>query len=129
MSETNHNNFDSDDDRTALDRVRQQIERVLGLNDSPTAEERQQLELKAEVERLLAQYLPNRNPSEDEPRDDDISLINRLIEIKGLLERQEIIYKKQQQERERRNRAISEYLVLLFCYGMGAATMLIMLRF
>lgn len=59
----------------------------------------------------------------------DRNIILRLTEIKGLLERQEYIYKEKKRARELRNRAISEYIVLGFVWLMGAFTMLIWLRF
>jgi hypothetical protein len=51
-----------------------------------------------------------------------------MSEIKGLLERQEYIYKGIERAKELRNRAISEDLVLGFVWVMGAFTMLIWLR-
>jgi hypothetical protein len=59
----------------------------------------------------------------------DLNIILRLTEIKGLLERQEHVYKEKKRAKELRNRAISEYLVLGFVWVMGAFTMLIWLKF
>lgn len=128
MSEPTNSNLDSSDDMTALDRVRKQIDRVLNRNEPPDLERQQQVELKAEVERLLTEHDRRSNLTNDEQKNDDRSIILRLIEIKGLLERQENIYREQQRNRELRNRAISEYIVLGFVWMMGALTMLIWLR-
>lgn len=128
MSEPTNNNFDPNDDMTALDRVRKQIDRVLSRNGPPNPEREKQVELRAEVERLLAEHNRSSSLTSNEQKDDDRSIILRLIEIKGLLERQENIYREQERARERRNRAISEYIVLVFVWVMGAFTMFIWLR-
>ncbi len=137
MSEPNNSNLDPNDDMTPLDRVRKQLDRILSRNEQPDPERQQQVELKAEVERLLAEHALRCHPIYNKRQDDDAlaeqlsdrNIILRLTEIKGLLERQEQIYKAKEQAIELRNRAISEYLVLGFVWLMGAFTMLIWLRF
>jgi hypothetical protein len=137
MSEPNNSNLDPNDDMTPLDRVRKQLDRILSRNEQPDPERQQQVELKAEVERLLAEHDLRSSPIDNKRQDDDAlaeqlsdrNIILRLTEIKGLLERQEHIYKEKQRAKELRNRAISEYLVLGFVWLMGAFTMLIWLRF
>jgi hypothetical protein len=136
MSEPNNSNLDPNDDMTPLDRVRKQLDRILSRNEQPDPERQQQVELKAEVERLLAEHDLRSRPIDNKRQDDDAlaeqlsdrNIILRLTEIKGLLERQEHIYKEKQRAKELRNRAISEYFVLGFVWLMGAFTMLIWLR-
>jgi hypothetical protein len=60
--------------------------------------------------------------------DNDPSIVDRLIEIKSLLSKQENAYREQKRSRELRNRAIGEYIVLGFTWLAGAVTMLIWLR-
>jgi hypothetical protein len=60
--------------------------------------------------------------------DDDPSIIDRLIEIKSFLSKQEYAYQEQKRARELRSRAISEYIILGFMWLAGAVTMLIWLR-
>jgi hypothetical protein len=111
--------------------------RILSCNEQPDPERQQQVELKAEVERLLAEHDLRSRPTDNNRQDDSVlaeqlgdrNIILRLTEIKGLLERQEHIYKEKKRTKELRNRAISEYLVLGFVWVMGAFTMLIWLRF
>jgi hypothetical protein len=145
MSEPNNSNLDSNDEMTPLDRVRKQLDRILSHNEHPDPERQQQVELKAEVERLLIEHDRSRSPFaqrrlcriDNNRKDDDVlaeqlgdrNIILRLTEIKGLLERQEHIYKEKKRAKELRNRAISEYLVLGFVWVMGAFTMLIWLKF
>jgi hypothetical protein len=93
--------------------------------------------LRAEVEQLLIEHDLNHSQMDCNRQDDvalaaqleDRNIILRLTEIKGLLERQEQIYKAKERARELRNRAISEYIVIGFAWLMGAFTMLIWLRF
>jgi hypothetical protein len=127
---------DSNDEMTPLDRVRKQLDQILSRNEQPDPERQQQVELKAEVERLLAEHDRRSRPIDNNRQDDalaeqlsDRNIMIRLTEIKGLLERQEHIYKEKKRAKELRNRAISEYLVLGFVWVMGAFTMLIWLRF
>jgi hypothetical protein len=137
MSEPNQSNLDPNDEMTPLDRVRKQLDRILSHNEQPDPERQQQVELKAEVERLLAEHDRRSRSTDHNRQDDDIlaeqlgdrHIILRLTEIKGLLERQEHIYKEKKRAKELRNRAISEYLVLGFAWIMGAFTMLIWLKF
>jgi hypothetical protein len=111
--------------------------RILSRNEQPDPERQQQVELKAEVERLLAEHDRRSRPIDNNRQDDDYlaeqlgerNIILRLTEIKGLLERQEQIYKEKKRAKELRNRAISEYLVRGFMWMIGAFTMLIWLRF
>ena len=137
MSEPNQSNLDPNDEMTPLDRVRKQLDRILSRNEQPDPERQQQVELKAEVERLLAEHDLRSHSTDNNRQDDDVlaeqlgdrNIILRLAEIKGLLERQEHIYKEKKRAKELRNRAISEYLVLGFAWLMGAFTMLIWLKF
>jgi hypothetical protein len=125
------------DELTPLDRVRKQLDRILSHNEQPDPERQQQVELRAEVERLLAEYDRSRNSIDHNRQDDDVlaeqlgdrNIMIRLTEIKELLERQEQIYKAKERAKELRNRAISEYIVVGFAWLMGAFTMLIWLRF
>jgi hypothetical protein len=111
--------------------------RILSHNQQPDPERQQQVELRAEVERLLAEHDCHSRPIDNDRQDDDslakqlsdLNIILRLTEIKGLLERQEQIYKAKERARELRNRAITEYIVVGFAWLMGAFTMLIWLRF
>jgi hypothetical protein len=134
MSEPNNSNLDPKDEMTPLDRVRKQLDRILSRNEQPDPERQQQVDLRAEVERLLVEHDRRSRPTIDNNRQGDDSLseqlndrniILRLREIQGLLERQEQIYQAKERARELRNRAISEYLVLGFVWLMGAFTMLI----
>ncbi len=138
MSEPNNSNLDPNDEMTPLDRVRKQLNQILNRNEHPDPERQQQIELRAEVERLLTEHDCRRSQSDNKQQDDDDALaaqlrdrniILRLTEIKGLLERQEYIYKEKERARELRNRAITEYTVMGFFWIMGAFTMLIWLRF
>jgi hypothetical protein len=111
--------------------------RILSHNQQPDPERQQQVELRAEVKRLLAEHDLHSRPIDNDRQDDDSlakqlsdrNIILRLTEIKGLLERQEQIYKAKERARELRNRAITEYIVVGFAWLMGAITMLIWLRF
>jgi hypothetical protein len=111
--------------------------RILSGNEQPYPERQQQVELRAEVERLLAEHDRRSRPFDNNRQDDNVlaeqlsdrNIMIRLTEIKGLLERQEQIYKAKERARELRNRAISEYIVVGFAWLMGAFTMLIWLRF
>jgi hypothetical protein len=137
MSEPNQSNLDPNDEMTPLDRVRKQLDRILSRNEQPDPERQQQVELKAEVERLLAEHDLRSRPTANNRQDDDVlaeqlgdrNIVLRLAEIKGLLERQEHIYKEKKRAKELRSRAISEYFVLGFAWVMGAFTMLIWLKF
>ncbi len=129
--------MDPNDEMTPLDRVRKQLDRILSRNEHPAPERQQQIELRAEVERLLTEHDCRRSPSDNKQQDDDAlaeqlgdrNIILRLTEIKGLLERQEQIYREKERARELRNRAITEYIVMGFFWITGAFTMLIWLRF
>jgi hypothetical protein len=137
MSEPNQRNLDSNDDMTPLDRVRKQLDRILSRTEQPDPARQQQIDLRAEVEQLLIEHDLNHSQTDCNRQDDaalaaqleDRNIILRLTEIKGLLERQEQIYKAKERARELRNRAISEYIVIGFAWLMGAFTMLIWLRF
>jgi hypothetical protein len=118
----------SSDDMTRLDRVRRQIDRALNRNDSLEAERKKQVELREEVEQLLAQHNLSSMSPEKGQGDSDPSIVDRLIEIKSLLSKQEYAYQEQKRSRELRNRAISEYIVLGFTWVAGAVTMFIWLR-
>jgi hypothetical protein len=94
----------------------------------PKTIRKKQVELREEVEQLLAQHnLGSMSPEKGED-DNDASIIDRLIEIKSLLSKQEYAYREQKRSRELRNRAISEYIVLGFTWLAGAVTMFIWLR-
>jgi hypothetical protein len=115
------------DDMTGLDRVRRQIDRALNRSDPFEAERKKQVELREEVEQLLLQHnLSSMSP--EKSQDDDASIIDRLIEIKSFLSKQEYAYQEQKRARELRSRAISEYIILGFMWLAGAVTMLIWLR-
>jgi hypothetical protein len=116
------------DDMTRLDRVRRQIDRALNRNDPFEAERKKQVELREEVEQILAQHNLSSMSPEKGQEDNDPSIIDRLIEIKSLLSKQEYAYQEQKRSRELRNRAISEYIVLGFTWLAGAVTMFIWLR-
>jgi hypothetical protein len=116
------------DDMTGLDRVRRQIDQVLNRNDPFEVERKKQVELREEVEQLLAQHNLSSMSSEKSQEDNDPSIIDRLIEIKSLLSKQEHAYQDQKRARELRNRAISEYLVLGVTWLAGAFTMFIWLH-
>jgi hypothetical protein len=118
----------SSDDMTRLDRVRRQIDRALNRNDPFEAERKKQVELREEVEQLLAQHNLSSMSPEKGQEDNDPSIIDRLIEIKSLLSKQEYAYQEQKRSRELRNRAISEYIVLGFTWLAGAVTMFIWLH-
>jgi hypothetical protein len=115
------------DDMTGLDRVRRQIDRALNRSDPFEAERKKQVELREEVEQLLLQHnLSSMSP--EKSQDDGASIIDRLIEIKSFLSKQEYAYQEQKRARELRSRAISEYIILGFMWLAGAVTMLIWLR-
>lgn len=116
------------DDMTRLDRVRRQIDRALNRNDPFEAERKKQVKLREEVEQLLAQYNLSSMSPEKGQEDNDPSIIDRLIEIKSLLSKQEYAYQEQKRSRELRNRAISEYIVLGFTWLAGTVTMFIWLH-
>lgn len=59
---------------------------------------------------------------------DNLSIVDRLIEIKTLLNKQENAYQEKKRSREIRNRAIAEYIVLGCMWAAGAITMFIVLR-
>jgi hypothetical protein len=116
------------DDMTRLDQVRRQIDRALNRNDPFEVERKKQVELREEVELLLAQHNLSSMSPEKGQEDHDPSIVDRLIEIKSLLSKQEYAYQEQKRSRELRNRAIGEYIVLGFTWLWGAVTMLIWLR-
>jgi hypothetical protein len=116
------------EDMTGLDRVRRQIDRALNRNDPFEAERKKQVELREEVEQLLVQYNLSSMSPEKGQEDNEPSIVDRLIEIKSLLSKQEYAYQEQKRSRELRNRAIGEYIVLGFTWLWGAVTMLIWLR-
>lgn len=132
---------ESNDELTPIDRVRQQLDRILSRNEQPDPQRQQQIELRAEVERMLVEHDRRHSSIERAGQNDDAlaeqlsvgvasrNIILRLTEIKGLLERQEQIYREKERARERRNRAINEYIVMGFFWLIGAVTMLIWLRF
>jgi hypothetical protein len=116
------------EDMTRLDRVRRQIDRALNRNDPSEAERKKQIELREEVEQLLLQHNLSSMSLEKSQDDEDPSIIDRLIEIKSLLSKQEYAYQEQKRSRELRSRAISEYVVLGFMWAVGAFTMFVWLR-
>jgi hypothetical protein len=121
--------LDSDsEDMTGLDRVRRQIDRALNRNDPSELERKKQVELREEVEQLLVQHNLSSMSLVEKPEDNDPSVIDRLIEIKSLLSKQENAYQERKRSRELRNRAISEYIVLGFTWLAGAVTTLIWLH-
>lgn len=123
------NELDSDnEDMTGLDRVRKQIDRALNRNDPSEVERKKQVELREEVEQLLVQHNLSSMSLVEKPEDNDPSVIDRLIEIKSLLSKQESAYQERKRSRELRNRAISEYIVLGFTWLAGAVTMFIWLH-
>jgi hypothetical protein len=128
MSELGNDNPDSNEDMTGLDRVRKQLDRVLNRNDPNESERKKQVELRTEVDQLLAQHNIGSSSTDKCQKDDEPSIIIRLIEIKELLTRQEIVYQEKKRSRELRIRAISEYIVLGFTWAIGAMSMFIWLR-
>jgi hypothetical protein len=128
MSELGDGNPDSNEDMTGLDRVRKQLDRVLNRNDPNESERKKQVELRTEVDQLLAQHNISSGSTDECQNDNEPSIVVRLIEIKELLRRQEIAYQEKKRSRELRIRAISEYIVLGFTWAMGAVSMFIWLR-
>ncbi len=150
MHEVNGDNGDM----TGLDRVRRQIDRALNRIDPLEVEGEEQVEMMSIFKRIgfelnnrirynspeeklevdspsladMAEILDFDHLKNDERMNDHLSIVDRLVEIKHLLDKQENAYQEKKRARELRNRAIAEYAVLACMWALGAITTLIFLR-
>lgn len=141
------------EDLTGLDRVRRQIDRVLNRIDPLDQEREKQAEItniftkigwelkhleatakksaeaepptRAEMAEMIEFDYPDLLP-ENNAGIEEQSIVDRLIEIKKLLDKQENVYQEKKRARELRNRAIAEYIILGLMWAAGALTMFVL---